>query len=103
MHNLAFTLKQLGKFSDALSLLKKCADLRNQVLGSHHPNAISSTNALHAWETAPSQSSESQSSESQQPRALSDNPRPNPTSGHASDDDHIDSASNLLAGNAESS
>jgi hypothetical protein len=88
MHNLAFTLKQLGKFLDALSLLKECADLRNQVLGSHHPHAISSTNALRAWEIAPSQSLESQ-----QRRALSDNPPPNLTSGHASDNDHIASTS----------
>ncbi|KAL4861745.1 hypothetical protein BDV12DRAFT_179826, partial [Aspergillus spectabilis] len=55
----------LGRVPGALSLLKKCADLRNQVLGSHHPHAISSTNALRAWETAPSRSSGSQ-----QPRAL---------------------------------
>jgi hypothetical protein len=88
MHNLAFSLKRLGKFSDALSLLKKSADLYNQVLGSHHPNAISSTNALRAWETAPSLSSGSP-----QPRVLSVNPPPNPTSGHASDDDYIASAS----------
>jgi tetratricopeptide (TPR) repeat protein len=87
LHNLAFTLKQLRRVPDALSLLKKCADLRNQVLGRHHPHAISSTNALRAWETPPSQSSGSQ-----QPRTLLDNPPPSPTSGHASDDDHIASA-----------
>jgi tetratricopeptide (TPR) repeat protein len=88
MQNLAFTLKQLGKFSDALSLLNKCADLRNQVLGSHHPHAISSTNALRAWQAAPNQPSKSQ-----QPCTLSDNSPPNLTSGHASDNDHIASAS----------
>ncbi|KAL2864128.1 uncharacterized protein BJX67DRAFT_374130 [Aspergillus lucknowensis] len=34
------------------TLTSKCADLRNQVLGSHHPHAISSTNAISAWKTA---------------------------------------------------
>jgi hypothetical protein len=88
MQNLAFTLNQLGMFLDALTLLKKCTDLRNQVLGSHHPHAISSTKALRAWETAPSQSSESQ-----EPRVLLDNPPPKPTLEHVSDNDHIALAS----------
>ncbi|KAL4946487.1 hypothetical protein BDV06DRAFT_182241 [Aspergillus oleicola] len=52
MHNLASTLKGLGKLSDAFSLIKECADQRNKVLGSHHPDAISSSNTLVCWETA---------------------------------------------------
>jgi hypothetical protein len=69
MHNLAFNLKQLGKVSDALGLLKKCADLRNKVLGSDHPHAISSFKTLRDWETAASQPPESQKQ-----HALSDTP-----------------------------
>jgi tetratricopeptide (TPR) repeat protein len=88
MHNLASTLKQLGNISDALSLLKKCADLRNQVLGPHHPHAIASTNALRAWETTPSPSSEIQ-----QPHALSDTLPPHLTSVHTPGDDHDTSTS----------
>ncbi|KAL4972509.1 hypothetical protein BDW66DRAFT_162838 [Aspergillus desertorum] len=59
MHNLALTFRQLGKISDALSLIKKCADLRNKVLGSDHPDAISSSDALSDWEMAANQLSES--------------------------------------------
>ncbi|KAL3483807.1 putative kinesin light chain [Aspergillus germanicus] len=88
LQNLAFTLKQLGRVSDAFNLLKKCAHLRNQVLGPHHPDAISSTNALRACEAAPSLSSKRQ-----QPCALLDNPPPDPTPGHTSNEDHIASAS----------
>ncbi|PYH41255.1 tetratricopeptide repeat protein [Aspergillus saccharolyticus JOP 1030-1] len=84
MYNLAFTLKALGKVSNAISLLRECADLRNNILGSHHPHAISllrecadlrnnilgshhphaisSSNTLRDWETAATQSSESQPS-----------------------------------------
>jgi len=52
MHNLAYTLKQLGKIPDALTPIKKCANLRNKLLGSDHPDTISSFDALGDWETA---------------------------------------------------
>ncbi|KAL5043562.1 hypothetical protein BDW71DRAFT_187684 [Aspergillus fruticulosus] len=87
MHNLAFTLKQLGKVSDALSLLRKCTDLRNNILGSLHPHAISASNTLRDWETAATQYSESQ-----QPRALLHSP-PHLNSMHTVADNHIISAS----------
>lgn len=88
MHNLAFTLKELGKFSNTLSLLRKCTDLRNHALGSHNPHTISSSNALHAWEIALRQSTVTQ-----QPCALSDNPSSHSNPGYTSNNYHILSAS----------
>ncbi|KAL2803059.1 hypothetical protein BJX63DRAFT_86550 [Aspergillus granulosus] len=69
MHSLAFTLKELGKTSDALSLIKECANLRKKVLGSDNPHAISSFNALSKWETA-----ENQLLECQNQQASADTP-----------------------------
>ncbi|KAL4937107.1 hypothetical protein BDV06DRAFT_232801 [Aspergillus oleicola] len=51
MHDLAHTWKQLEKIQDALTLMQKCLELHNKVLGSDHPHARSTSNALRGWET----------------------------------------------------
>ncbi|KAL4767992.1 hypothetical protein BDW60DRAFT_198675, partial [Aspergillus nidulans var. acristatus] len=65
--------------SQALSLIKECADLRNKVLGSDHPHSISSFNAHSDWEAAANQLSESQQ------QASSDAPTLRPVQTYAGD------------------
>ncbi|KAH7111811.1 hypothetical protein B0J11DRAFT_447418, partial [Dendryphion nanum] len=49
MNNLAFTLKGLGHYDRAISMMGDCVDLLAQVLGAHHPRTVSSRNTLNAW------------------------------------------------------
>ncbi|KAF2727809.1 HET-domain-containing protein [Polyplosphaeria fusca] len=49
MNNLAFTFKSLGKVEQAFSLMKDCCRLQEEVLGPHHPDTVSSQEALAAW------------------------------------------------------
>lgn len=62
MHHLAFTLKRLGKLSEAFTLIN-CADLRNGSLGSYHPHTVSSFIVLRGCETIADQLSRSQNQE----------------------------------------
>ncbi|PWY87097.1 hypothetical protein BO94DRAFT_546339 [Aspergillus sclerotioniger CBS 115572] len=87
MQKLAFTLKQLGKAPDALNLLRRCVDLRINILGSHHPHAISSSNTLRDWETAAVQPSKCQQPHASLPGSSHLNPM------HAAANIHPTSAS----------
>jgi hypothetical protein len=46
MNNLAFTIQEQGRKVEAIKLMADCVQLRNQVLGSEHPGALSSAAAL---------------------------------------------------------
>jgi hypothetical protein len=50
MNNLAFTLNGLGRNSEAISLMKKCFQLRKHVFGPQHPWTISSLKTLKEWQ-----------------------------------------------------
>ncbi|KAK4232924.1 hypothetical protein C8A03DRAFT_19895, partial [Achaetomium macrosporum] len=46
MHNLAFTWKDQGRHSDALALMRDCAQARQRVLPAEHPDTLSSLAAV---------------------------------------------------------
>ena len=46
MHNLAFTLQSQARHEEALALIERCFQLREQILGEQHPNTQSSLNTL---------------------------------------------------------
>lgn len=50
MANLAFTLKCQGSTSTAISLMKDYCELQAVVLSPHHPDTISSREALTTWQ-----------------------------------------------------
>ena len=49
MWNLSYTIKDLGRHSEALSMLEACVQLQNQRLGPSHPYTVSAAAALEAW------------------------------------------------------
>ena len=49
MNNLAFTMEGLDRKLEATKLMDECIQLRNRVLGSEHPHALSSAAALAEW------------------------------------------------------
>jgi hypothetical protein len=49
MHNLAFTLQSQARHEEALALMERCSQLREQVLGEQHPDTQSSLNMLSDW------------------------------------------------------
>ena len=51
MWNLSHTLKGLGRHVEALSLLQACVQLQEQRLDPAHPNTVSATADLEAWQT----------------------------------------------------
>ena len=50
MNNLAFTFKAQGRNDEAILLMEKCFQLREQVLGPQHPYTTSSLKALNEWQ-----------------------------------------------------
>ena len=50
MHNLAFTWKQSGRYSEALKLMEECVRLRTRILGNNHPATLASNEALLGWQ-----------------------------------------------------
>src|SRR5437016_3717429 len=46
----AFTLKSQGHYDMAVSLMKECFQLREQVLGLQHPYTTSSVSVLNKWQ-----------------------------------------------------
>jgi len=51
MNNLACTLRSQGRNEDALTLMRRCVQLRQCTLGHNHPHTISSSNILQNWQT----------------------------------------------------
>lgn len=49
MNNLAFTWKEQGRHTNALALIKDCAQARQQVLGPEHPHTVSSLSTVTDW------------------------------------------------------
>jgi hypothetical protein len=49
MHNLAFSLQSQGRAKEAVALIERCFQLREQILGEQHPDTQSSLNALSSW------------------------------------------------------
>jgi hypothetical protein len=49
MNNLAFTLKQTGRGTEAVRLMEECMQLRKRILGLDHPDTLSSCTSLAAW------------------------------------------------------
>jgi hypothetical protein len=49
MHNLAFTLQSQARYKEALALMERCFQLREQVLGVEHPDTQLSLNILSSW------------------------------------------------------
>ena len=50
MHNLAYTWKSQSRNNEAISLMKNCFELRNQILGPEHPGTEISLQTLREWE-----------------------------------------------------
>ena len=50
INNLAFTMKELGRKMEATKLMAECVKLRNRVLGTEHPYALSSAAVLADWQ-----------------------------------------------------
>ena len=50
INNLALTFKAQSRNDEAISLMEKCFQLREQVLGPQHPDTILSLKALHKWQ-----------------------------------------------------
>ena len=50
MHNLAFTWKSQGRNKEAVSLMRDCVELQNQILGLKHPDTEASLEDLRRWE-----------------------------------------------------
>ena len=51
MNNLAFTWKWYGRDKEAMELMKECVALWTKVVGINHPQTLSSSTALLAWQT----------------------------------------------------
>ncbi|OCK96822.1 uncharacterized protein K441DRAFT_551118 [Cenococcum geophilum 1.58] len=51
MNNLAHTLKSQSHNKEAILLIKKCFQLRKQILGPQHPHTESSLKTLNKWES----------------------------------------------------
>jgi hypothetical protein len=49
MANLAFTLEDQGRISEAISLLDTFLKIGKLVFGPEHPDILSSSEALHKW------------------------------------------------------
>jgi hypothetical protein len=49
MHNLAFTLQSQARHEEALALMERCFQLREQVLGKQHPDTQLSLDILSSW------------------------------------------------------
>jgi hypothetical protein len=49
MHNLAFTLQSQARHEEALALMERCFQLREQILGEEHPDTQSSLSTLSDW------------------------------------------------------
>ena len=49
MANLAFTLQSQARYAEALALMEKCFQSRQQVLGEQHPYTQSSFDTLNDW------------------------------------------------------
>jgi hypothetical protein len=50
MHNLAFTWKQSGRYSEALKLMEECVRLQTRFLGNNHPDTLDSNEELLGWQ-----------------------------------------------------
>ena len=50
MYNLAFTWKKQDRGAEAVALMKRCVQLRRQVLKTDDPSFVSSITALEQWE-----------------------------------------------------
>ena len=50
MNNLAFIFKAQARSDEAISLMEKCFQLREQVLGPQHPYTTLSLKALNEWQ-----------------------------------------------------
>jgi hypothetical protein len=50
MNNLAFTWKILGQAKEALKLMEQCVALRSRIIGTEHPDTLSSCAALLTWQ-----------------------------------------------------
>ena len=48
--NLAFTMREQGRVTEAIRLMAECVQLHNRVLGPKHPYALSSATALAEWQ-----------------------------------------------------
>jgi hypothetical protein len=55
MHNLAFTWKKYGRDIEALKLIEECVIARTRILGTNHPNTLSSRKTLLEWQTEESE------------------------------------------------
>lgn len=51
MANLAFTFESTGRRSQAIDLLRTCVTKQQRILGPAHPDTISNSDTLLAWET----------------------------------------------------
>jgi hypothetical protein len=51
MANLAYTWKGQGRDKDALKLMEECAKLRTRIIGTKHPDTLSSCMTLLEWQT----------------------------------------------------
>ena len=51
MYNLARTWKSQSRNEEAISLMKDCFKLRNQILGPEHPDTKISFKVLYKWES----------------------------------------------------
>jgi hypothetical protein len=50
MHNLAFSLQSEARRKEAVALMERCFQSRQQVLGEQHPHTQLSLNALDNWQ-----------------------------------------------------
>ena len=46
MNNLAFIWKEMGRDTEAITLIDECVQLRKRTLGVNHPKTIASSSAL---------------------------------------------------------
>jgi Tetratricopeptide repeat len=51
MNNLAFTMKEQVRYVEAIELMTECVRLQVQILGTKHPDVISSSAALAKWQS----------------------------------------------------
>jgi hypothetical protein len=51
MNNLAFTWKEQGRDTEALNLMEECITGRTRILGTDHPDTLSSRTTLLGWQT----------------------------------------------------
>ncbi|KAH6674687.1 hypothetical protein B0J14DRAFT_587885 [Halenospora varia] len=51
MNNLAFIWKEQGRDVEALKLIEECVMLRTRIIGTKHPDTLSSRTTLFGWRT----------------------------------------------------